>query len=52
MTVKRALQLTAVNELDSERRLHILDIIDKLRELGISESVSLPQARACSPSFI
>ncbi|KAH8693853.1 P-loop containing nucleoside triphosphate hydrolase protein [Talaromyces proteolyticus] len=33
----------AVEELDNEKRVRILGIIDKLRELGVSENVSLPQ---------
>ncbi|CRG92822.1 hypothetical protein PISL3812_09893 [Talaromyces islandicus] len=33
----------AVDELDNEKRVRILGIIDKLRELGVSENVSLPQ---------
>ncbi|KAF2116436.1 hypothetical protein BDV96DRAFT_631523 [Lophiotrema nucula] len=37
------LGLGAVGDLDNERRLRILGVIDKLRELGISENVSLPQ---------
>ncbi|KAL4948261.1 P-loop containing nucleoside triphosphate hydrolase protein [Aspergillus filifer] len=35
--------LKAGNDLHNEKRARILSIIDKLRELGVSESVSLPQ---------
>ncbi|PLB46308.1 P-loop containing nucleoside triphosphate hydrolase protein [Aspergillus steynii IBT 23096] len=34
--------LSGVQSLDNERRVRILGIIDKLRELGVSENVSLP----------
>lgn len=43
MTKSKRLELGAVSDLDSERRLRILGIIDKLRELGVGENVSLPQ---------
>lgn len=45
MTRTRALELSSVGDLDNEQRLRILGIIDKLRELGVSENVSLPQVR-------
>jgi hypothetical protein len=35
----------AVDQLDNERRVRILGVIDRLRELGVSENVSLPQVR-------
>lgn len=35
--------LAGVQSLDNEKRIRILGIIDKLRELGVSENVSLPQ---------
>ena len=38
--------LAGVQSLDNEKRIRILGIIDKLRELGVSENVSLPQVRA------
>jgi GTPase SAR1 family protein len=38
-----AIELSSVGDLDNEQRLRILGIIDKLRELGVSENVSLPQ---------
>lgn len=44
MTRKRAIDLTVTDGLDNEKRLRLLGIIDRLRELGISENVSLPQA--------
>ncbi|OJD21879.1 hypothetical protein ACJ73_06779 [Blastomyces percursus] len=37
------LTLSGINGLDNEKRIRILGIIDKLRELGVSENVSLPQ---------
>ncbi|KAF2008465.1 hypothetical protein BU24DRAFT_415823 [Aaosphaeria arxii CBS 175.79] len=39
----KAIPLAVVGDFDNEKRLRILGIIDKIRELGISESVSLPQ---------
>lgn len=44
MTRKRAIDLTGADGLDNEKRVRLLGIIDRLRELGISENVSLPQA--------
>jgi hypothetical protein len=35
----------AVDQFDNERRVRILGVIDRLRELGVSENVSLPQVR-------
>lgn len=35
----------AAHQLTNEKRSHILGIIDKIRELGVSENVSLPQVR-------
>jgi hypothetical protein len=46
MTKRTVLGLTAVDDLNNEKRVRILGIIDKLRELGVSENVSLPQVRA------
>ncbi|PIG84605.1 hypothetical protein AARAC_010921 [Aspergillus arachidicola] len=43
MTRKRGIDLTGADELDNEKRIRLLGIIDRLRELGISENVSLPQ---------
>ncbi|KAJ5940454.1 hypothetical protein N7516_000622 [Penicillium verrucosum] len=43
MTRKRAIDLTGADGLDNEKRIRLLGIIDRLRELGISENVSLPQ---------
>ncbi|KAJ5982387.1 hypothetical protein N7451_012487 [Penicillium sp. IBT 35674x] len=43
MTRKRAIDLTGADGLDNEKRVRLLGIIDRLRELGISENVSLPQ---------
>jgi hypothetical protein len=45
MARSKRLELEAVGDLDNERRLRILGIIDKLRELGVGENVSLPQVR-------
>ena len=39
---KSMIDLSAVDGLDNEKRVHLLSIIDQLRELGIS-GVSLPQ---------
>jgi hypothetical protein len=47
MTATKVLGLAAVGDLDNEKRLRILGVIDKLRELGISENVSLPQVSVC-----
>jgi hypothetical protein len=35
----------AAADLDNEKRAHVLEIIDRLRDLGIGETVSLPQVR-------
>ncbi|OKO92891.1 Interferon-induced GTP-binding protein MxA [Penicillium subrubescens] len=43
MTRQRGIDLTEAEGLDNEKRLRLLGIIDRLRELGISENVSLPQ---------
>ncbi|KAL5372019.1 hypothetical protein PMIN02_012705 [Paraphaeosphaeria minitans] len=43
MTTTKSLGLGAVGDLDNEKRLRVLGVIDKLRELGVSENVSLPQ---------
>jgi hypothetical protein len=37
------LNLAAVDGLANEKRVRILEIIDKIRELGVGEDVSLPQ---------
>ncbi|KAL3485722.1 P-loop containing nucleoside triphosphate hydrolase protein [Aspergillus germanicus] len=37
------MDLKAAADLDNEKRAHVLEIIDKLRDLGIGETVSLPQ---------
>ncbi|RHZ49646.1 dynamin-like protein [Aspergillus thermomutatus] len=38
-----SLMLSDIDGFDTEGRVRLLEIIDRLRELGISESVSLPQ---------
>jgi hypothetical protein len=43
MTRRKALGLAEIADLDNEKRVRILGIIDKIRELGVSENVSLPQ---------
>ncbi|KAH8702857.1 hypothetical protein GQ44DRAFT_783419 [Phaeosphaeriaceae sp. PMI808] len=43
MTRSKRLELGAVDGLGNERCLCILGIIDKPRELGVGEDVSLPQ---------
>lgn len=35
-------ELVPIEGLDNERRVRLLGIIDMLRELGVSENVSLP----------
>lgn len=42
MTRKIAVELSAIDDLENERRVRIHEIIDKLRELGVSVNVSLP----------
>jgi hypothetical protein len=37
------LDVADVAELDNEKRVRILGIIDNIRELGVNEDVSLPQ---------
>ncbi|CAG8237941.1 unnamed protein product [Penicillium salamii] len=39
MTRKRAIDLTGADGLDNEKRVRLLGIIDRLRELGISENL-------------
>jgi hypothetical protein len=43
MARRQAIDLTAADGLDNEKRARLLGVIDQLRELGISEDVSLPQ---------
>jgi hypothetical protein len=43
MTRRKALDVADVAELDNEKRVRILGIIDNIRELGVNEDVSLPQ---------
>ncbi|KAJ6086177.1 hypothetical protein N7486_010458 [Penicillium sp. IBT 16267x] len=43
MARRQGIDLTAADGLDNEKRARLLGIIDQLRELGISENVSLPQ---------
>jgi hypothetical protein len=51
MSKSKGLELSSVGDLDNEQRLRILGIIDKLRELGVGENVSLPQVGThCSTS--
>lgn len=35
--------LQAATDLHNEKRARLLEVIDKLRELGVSDTVSLPQ---------
>ena len=46
MTRKKALDVADVADLDNEKRVRILGIIDNIRELGVNEDVSLPQVCA------
>jgi hypothetical protein len=43
MTRRMPLGLADIADLDNEKRVRILGIIDRIRELGVSENVSLPQ---------
>lgn len=43
MQMKANMAVKAAGDLHNEKRAKVLEIIDKLRELGVSESVSLPQ---------
>lgn len=43
MQMKANMAVKAASDLHNEKRAKVLEIIDKLRELGVSESVSLPQ---------
>lgn len=38
-------KMYSLEGLDTEKRVRVLGIIDKIRELGVSEDVSLPQVR-------
>ena len=50
-SVKTPLALSGFNDLDNERRVHILGIIDKFRELGVNEDLSLPQVNRKTGPF-
>jgi hypothetical protein len=41
--IKKDSMLSGIDNLDNDSRVRVLGIIDKLRELGVSETVSLPQ---------
>lgn len=41
--MKRAPDFQVVGTFDNEKRLRVLGVLDKIRELGVSEDVSLPQ---------
>lgn len=41
----RKSSMLPVDSFDSDSRLRVLGVIDRLRELGVSEDVSLPQVR-------
>lgn len=42
---KAKLGCRSVEDLDNEDRVRVLGIVDKLRELGVNEDISLPQVR-------
>lgn len=42
---KAKLSGRSVEDLNSQDRVRVLGIIDKLRELGVNEDISLPQVR-------
>jgi hypothetical protein len=44
----KKMDFKAAADLDNEKRAHVLEIIDKLHDLGIGETVSLPQVRDTS----
>ncbi len=37
---------TSVSDLDNEKQVRVLRIVDWIREWGVSENVPLPQVRA------
>jgi hypothetical protein len=39
----RSLNLSAIGEMDKTTRFKYIGVVDKLRELGINEDLSLPQ---------
>jgi hypothetical protein len=49
--IKKDSMLSGIDNLDNDSRVRVLGIIDKLRELGVSETVSLPQVRENGPVF-
>lgn len=51
MNGKQSNGFASFNGMDSSERTRLLAVIDKFRELGISEDISLPQVRLpCGPN--
>ena len=50
MTKKIKLELGVANDFDDDKRVRLLGVIDRIRELGVSENVSLPQVRVLHQS--
>ena len=42
---RQSLARTSLEDLDNDDRVRVLGNIDKFRELGINEDISLPQVR-------
>jgi hypothetical protein len=42
---RQPLARASLEDLDNEDRVRVLGIIDRFRELGINEDISLPQVR-------
>ena len=48
---KAKLGCRSVEDLDNEDRVRVLGIVDKLRELGVNEDISLPQVSTGGSPF-
>lgn len=48
---RHPLARASLEDLDNEDRVRVLGIIDRFRELGINEDISLPQVRTQSSNF-
>jgi hypothetical protein len=43
MTTKQALEISAITGIQSQEHTRILDAIDRMRDLGINDDLSIPQ---------
>jgi hypothetical protein len=49
---RQSLASTSLEDLDNDDRVRVLGIIDRFRELGINEDISLPQVRNRCSNYI